>query len=63
MKKYKGSGKSIIAATRKMSTIVYAILTSIEPFDPMKMAFSKQYCEMQSAAGNADKAGESSKAG
>ncbi len=63
MKKYKGSGKSIIAAARKMSTIVYAILTTREPFDPIKMAFSKKYSEMQSAAVNADKAGESSKAG
>ncbi|NQT60164.1 MAG: IS110 family transposase, partial [Bacteroidetes bacterium] len=57
MKEYKGSGRSIIAAARKMSTIVYAILTSREPFDPIKMAFSKQYSEMQSAAVNVDKAG------
>lgn len=57
MKKYKGSGRSIIAAARKMSTIVYAILTSREPFDPVKMAFSKKYSEMQSAAVNAGKAG------
>ncbi|NQT59540.1 MAG: hypothetical protein HQ557_11220 [Bacteroidetes bacterium] len=57
MKEYKGSGRSIIAAVRKMSTIVYAVLTTREPFDPIKMAFSKQYSEMQSAAVNADKAG------
>ena len=38
MKKHKGTGKSIIAAARKMSTIVYAILKSREPFDPLKMA-------------------------
>ena len=38
MKKHKGTGKSIIATARKMSTIVYAILKSREPFDPTKMA-------------------------
>ena len=38
MKKYKGTGKSIIATARKMSTITYAILKSREPFDPTKMA-------------------------
>jgi len=46
-----------------MSTIVYAILTTREPFDSVKMAFSKKYSEMQSAVTKADKAGESSKAG
>ncbi len=59
-KKYKGSGKSIVAAAWKMSAIVYAILTARELFDPVKMAFSKKYSEMQSAAVNADKAGVSS---
>jgi transposase len=38
MKKHKGSGKSIIASARKISTITYAILKSREPFDPAKMA-------------------------
>ena len=57
MKTYKGSGKSIIAAACKLSTIVYAILTTREPFDPVKMAFSKKYSEMQSAAFKAGKTG------
>jgi transposase len=57
MKNYKGSGKSIVAAARKMSTIVYAILTTREPFDPVKMAFSKKYSDMQSAAFKAGKTG------
>jgi len=39
MKKHKGSGKSIIAAAGKMGTLVYTILKTGEPFDPMKMAF------------------------
>lgn len=38
MKKHKGTGKSIIATARKISTIIYAILKSQEPFDPAKMA-------------------------
>ena len=37
MKKHKGTGKSIIATARKMSTITYAILKSRAPFDPTKM--------------------------
>ena len=37
MKKHKGTGKSIIATARKISTITYAILKSREPFDPTKM--------------------------
>lgn len=40
MKKHKGSGRSIIASARKMSSIVYAMLKSREPFDPIKMAFA-----------------------
>ncbi len=63
MKKYKCSGKNIFDADRKMNTIVYAILTTREAFDPIKMAFSKKYSKMQSAAVNADNAGESSEAG
>lgn len=37
MKKHKGTGKSIIATARKVSTITYTILKSREPFDPTKM--------------------------
>jgi transposase len=54
MKTHKGSGKSIIASARKMSTIAYMILKTREPFDPMKMAFKQ---EMPAAAFNAVKAG------
>ncbi len=50
MKKHKGSGKSIIAAARKMSTLVYMILKTREPFDPVKMTFRKEYREMQAVA-------------
>jgi transposase len=42
MKKHKGTGKSIIATARKMSTIAYAILKSREPFDPTKMLAVKK---------------------
>ena len=42
MKKHKGTGKSIIATARKMSTITYAILKSRKPFDPTKMAAVKK---------------------
>jgi transposase len=42
MKKHKGSGKSIIATARKISTIAYAILKSREPFDPTKMALVRK---------------------
>lgn len=38
MKNHKGTGKSIIATARKISTITYAILKTREPFDPTKMA-------------------------
>ncbi|TFG64231.1 MAG: hypothetical protein E4H36_03535 [Spirochaetales bacterium] len=57
MKKYKGSGVSIIAATRKMSTLVYMILKNGEPFDPLKMAPTKEYREMRAAALNVAMAG------
>lgn len=50
MKKHKGSGKSIIATARKMSTIVYTILKTREPFDPLKMAHNSKYREMQVVA-------------
>lgn len=39
MKSHKGSGKSIIATARKVSTIIYAILQSGQPFDPAKLKF------------------------
>jgi len=57
MKKYKGSGKSIIAAVRKMSNVVYVILKTREPFDPLRMAFRKEYEEMQAAAWNVARVG------
>jgi hypothetical protein len=46
MKENKGAGKSIIALARKMSTMVYAILNTREPFDPLKMNPSPKYLEM-----------------
>jgi transposase len=57
MKQVKGSGQSIIASARKMSTIIYQILTTGEPFDPSKMTSQKKYKDMQSAALNAERAG------
>jgi len=57
MKKHKGSGKSIIAAARKMSTVVYMILKTREPIDPLKMVPTKEYREMREAAFNASIAG------
>ena len=42
MKKQKGSGKSIIATARKLTTIVYAMLKSKEPFSPKKMLTMKE---------------------
>ncbi len=53
MKKHKGSGKSIIAAARKMSSIVYVILKTGKPFDPLKMDHYRKYRDMQTAAFNA----------
>ena len=52
MKKHKGSGKSIIAAARKMSSIVYVILKTGKPFDPLKMDHSGKYRDMHAAAFN-----------
>ena len=37
MKKNKGSGKSIVAAARKMAQIVWALLTARQDFDSTKM--------------------------
>lgn len=37
MKKNKGSGKSIIAAARKMAEITWALLTEKQDFDSKKM--------------------------
>jgi transposase len=57
MKQNKGSGASIIATARKMSTIVYRLLKYREPFDPSKMVPVKKYQKMQAAAFQAAKAG------
>jgi len=57
MKKTKGSGTSIIAAARKMSTIVYTLLKTREPFDPEKMGVSEKYLEMQADVFLSAKAG------
>lgn len=37
MKKHKGTGKSIVATSRKLSTIVYAMLTKRQEFNPAMM--------------------------
>lgn len=50
MKKEKGSGKTIIATARKMSTIIYTILKNKEQFDPSKMVHNVKYREMQATA-------------
>lgn len=50
MKKSKGTGKSIIATARKMSTIVYAILKRKQPFDPLKMLPEQKDVEMSAVA-------------
>jgi len=55
MKQHKGSGQSIIATARKLSTIMYTMLKNGEPFDPTRMAYHKKYVEMQSAAWNAER--------
>ena len=49
MKKHKGSGKSIIAAARKMSTVIYTMLKNREPFNELKMAYVTEYKEIQAA--------------
>jgi transposase len=50
MKERKGTGKSIIATARRMSTIVYAILKQRQPFDPSKMTPDPKYVEMGEVA-------------
>lgn len=55
MKQHKGSGQSIIATARKLSTIIYIMLKNGEPFDPNRMANQKKYVEMQPAAWNAER--------
>lgn len=50
MKENKGTGKSIIATARKMSTIVYVILKEKQPFDPSKMSPNPKYVEMSKVA-------------
>ncbi|MDY7029523.1 MAG: IS110 family transposase [Spirochaetota bacterium] len=57
MKTHKGSGKSIIATARKLSTIIYMMLKNGEPFDPLRMEYSQKYLNMQAAAFDAAKAG------
>ena len=37
MKRNKGNGKAIIALTRKMARIVFAMLNTREAFDPERM--------------------------
>lgn len=49
MKVHKGSGKSIIATARKMSTVIYTMLKNREPFDELKMAYVTEYKEIQAA--------------
>jgi hypothetical protein len=46
MKEHKGTGKSIIATARKMSTVVYAILKTRQTFDPSRMLPKPKYVEM-----------------
>ena len=50
MKENKGTGKSVIATARKMSTIVYAILKKREPFNPSRMLPDPQYVQMSTVA-------------
>ena len=50
MKANEGTGKSIIATARKMSTMVYAILKTRKPFDPSRMHPNPKYLEMSKAA-------------
>jgi len=57
MKTHKGSGKSIIATARKLSTIIYMMLKNREPFDPLRMKHSQKYLSMQAATFDAAKAG------
>jgi len=57
MKKAKGSGQSIIATARKLSTIVYMILKTRKPFDPLRMVPDKKYLKMQTVALSAAIAG------
>lgn len=52
MKSSKGSGKSIIATARKISTIIFHMLKNNEPFDPQQMVMRRKYLEMQATASN-----------
>ena len=51
MKSNKGTGKSIIATARKISSIVYTMLKTRQPFDPLEMTWNKKYEEMGVASG------------
>ena len=57
MKQYKGSGKSIIATARKLSTVIYMMLKNREPFDPARMKQSRKYKEIYATASEVAKAG------
>lgn len=57
MKRQKGSGKSIIATARKLSTIIFMMLKNREPFDPLRMVQSQKYLNMQAAAFEVAKTG------
>ena len=50
LKRRKGSGQAIIAIARKLSTIMYTMLKTRQPFDPIRMAQKRKYLEMQAAA-------------
>lgn len=41
MKQHKGSGRAIIATTRKLSKIVWDMLHTDQPFDPVRMTNSR----------------------
>jgi len=43
--------KSIIATARKISSIVYTMLKTRQPFDPLEMIWSKKYEKMGLASG------------
>jgi len=50
MKGAKGSGQSIIATARKLSTIVCMNLKTRKTSDPLRMVPDKEYLTMQAAA-------------
>lgn len=48
MKKHKGAAKSIIATSRKINSITYAILKSCGPFDPTKKEIVREKADLVS---------------